>query len=211
MTTGDALTLSFDPEPDGKWLALPLWQDDDPTTYAVEVVDLLSRLREVPVDPQERAALVTAWSALVVSAREDRASEGREVAHALGLVPSGATVAGHLAPRALARVCGLTRLAGGLEEVVAALVQPAALLAAQPLVDGLATVSGEAVRVRQLLREPRPSGPDQVLASVVYAWPTPYDDVVVTLDALLESPTEAALLEPVFDDLAASLRISTAP
>lgn len=193
-------------EADGKWTPFPLWSDEDPGPWADLAVAALAQRRRVPLEPKVRAFVVQTWASMVEHARSVRQSDGAYVTTAYAFVPMGSETARDLVPMAVVQLTGLS---GGLtrDQFIEELVQPPGLRVSEPLVDELETACGTAVRVRQLLREPVVGGPDRIAASLVYVWETPVEGTVVTLDAWFDSPTEAALVEPSFDALAATLQM----
>lgn len=191
-------------EGDGKWPPLPVWEDDDPQPWAEDVVDEYARRRRVRCRAQARTVVVQAWSAMVEDVRERRDEQGRRVASALGFVPMGSTEPAHLVPMAVAHLCGVES-PGGRDGLVDALVQSPEQRIGDPLVEEVATSSGEALRVRQLLLAPLPEHREHVGLSLVYVWEAPVPGMAITLDAWFDDPGEGALVMPSFDALAATL------
>lgn len=195
-------------EADGKWTPFPLWSDEDPGPWAELAVTALAQRRGVPLEAKARNLVVQTWASMVEHARSVRQADGAYVTAAYAFVPMGSEAARDLVPMAVVQLSGLSGEAGlTRDQLVEDLVQPPGLRVSEPLVDELETACGTAVRVRQLLREPVVGGPDRIAASLVYVWQSPVEGTVVTLDAWFDSPTEAALVEPSFDALAATLRM----
>jgi hypothetical protein len=203
--SADALELDL--AGDGKWTGLPVWSDEDAGAWAEPVVDALAQRRGVALEPAERAVVVQTWARMVEHARSVREVDGARVAAALAFVPMGSETALDLVPMAVTQLTGLVGEGLTRDAVVDQVVQSGELRVAPPMVDELETASGTALRVRQLLREPVTGGPDRVAASLVYVWDAPLDGAVVTLDAWFDDPTEARLVEPSFDTLAATLQM----
>lgn len=202
MTNG----LDVELRGDGKWAAVPVWEDDDPQPWAEQVVDDYAKRRRVRCTPQERMVLVQTWAAMAEDVRSRREGEDRWTATALAFVPMGSTTAGDLVPMTVAHVTGV-RDSRGRDAVVDDLVLLPAQRIGEPLVEDLPTASGEALRVRQLLIDPQPDDEAHVGLSLTYVWSSPVPEMVVVLDAWFGLPDEGALVLPSFDALAATLTL----
>lgn len=200
MTTGIDVELRGD----GKWTAVPVWADDDPQPWAEQAVDDYIARRRVACTPQDRMLLVQTWSAMAEEVRTRREADDRWMASAYAFVPMGSVHAGDLVPMTIAHVTGV-RDVRRRDAVVDDLVMPPSQRIGDPLVDELATESGVALRIRQLLVDPQPENVDHVALSLVYAWPSPLPETVVVLDAWFGLPEEGALVLPSFDALAATM------
>jgi len=196
--------LDLELKGDGKWAAFPVWEDDDPQPWVERVVDGYAKRRRVRCTPQERMVLVQSWSAMVEAVRSRREDEDRWMASAFGFVPMGSASARDLIPMTVAHLTGV-RAGRSRDGFVEDLVAPPAQRMGDPLVEELATASGEALRVRQLLLDPQPDDEASVALSLVYVWESPLPDTVVVLDAWFALPDEGALVLPSFDALAATL------
>lgn len=202
----EPVTIGLDVEvrADGKWAPVPVWEDADPQPWAETVVDDYVRRRRVRCSAQERMVLVQTWAALAEDVRSRREAEDRWMASALAFVPMGTRSAGDLVPMTVAHVTGVQD-GGGPDAVVDGLVLPPEQRIGEPLIESIATATGEALRVRQLLVDPQPEAQDHVGLSLVYVWPSPLPEVVVLLDAWFGFPEEGELVLPSFDALAATL------
>lgn len=205
MTAG----LDVEVQADGKWAAVPVWGDDDPQPWAESVVDAYVQRRRVRCAPRERMVLVQTWAALAEDVRARREAEDRWMASALAFVPMGTRAAGDLVPMTVAHVNGVQQ-PGGPDAVVDGLVLPPEQRIGDPLVEDLATASGTALRVRQLLVDPQPDDAAHVGLALAYVWPSPLPAVVVVLDAWFGFPEEGELVLPSFDALAATLTMRVA-
>jgi hypothetical protein len=189
---------------DGKWTPIPVWEDDDPQPWAERVVDDYAKRRRVRCSRQERMVLVQTWSAMAEDVRSRREEDGRRMASALAFVPMGSTTAGDLVPMTVAHIIGIQE-GRGRDAVIDGLILPPEQRIGEPLVEEVETASGEALRVRQLVVDPQADDQAHIGLSLVYAWPSPRPEVVVTLDAWFGFPEEGQLVLPSFDALAESL------
>ena len=194
---------------DGKWVSFPVWEDDDPQPWAESVVDGYLQRRRVRCTPPERMVVVQAWAAMAEDVRARRQDDERWMAAAYGFVPMGSEHAGDLVAMTVAHLSGVQD-ATGRDAFVDGLIMPPSQRLGEPLVEEIATASGDALRVRQLLVDPWTDEAEGVGLSLVYAWESPLPWVVVVLDAWFGLADEAMLVLPSFDALAATLTMKVA-
>lgn len=184
---------------DSAWLELPVRAQQDSGDWAVEAVDRALEERGQVAPASVRHLYVQAYAVLVDRLRERADAPGYQLGAAWALLAD----ADLLPVTVVEAAAHLVEDGRGVDGFVEALVVAPHERFAPPDVQELATGSGPAVRLQQLRLVD-----DEVHTSVVYVWPGPADDVVVTLTAWYSSPVEAELSRERVDALAASLQVA---